>query len=1050
MATPFLPTLQGPGVEFREIDNSQVIQTPTGTTVLVAGFSEQGPSEEPTFISSIQEYEEVFGIPTCAATRYSHNAVKQIVTTSPGNVLFTRMPFGSGAGLSYSDNYSALVYPVIGVSAVEKDVCEYYRNIDEENCRVNFPALYNSYYTSSSICYGSSNLECPLASLDEEPGFLYIHDHPVQYNSILTGFKFVVDSDTDPEDLRIYQLRPTTVGGYTQYTVVTSITLSSVDNDLDEDQTGLSNDGKRLVVNFANAPWATEFTVTQGLLSGQVLSGLPLSAGDVFGTYSEEDEAVLKYFNADPSVAKSYKTGEIDAGAITLLATSPTNVLSGGYTFSVANSAIDASTQDFLINFCTVPVEAGLSCQAITALGLKVPEEDRYDFYPLDGQAQLNDANFYVLGEPIVQQLNESEYELLENGQFNWKCGVFENVDAALDIPNNNVRAGIVVVNDLKSAQLEDFTGYYLAINDNLNVNPSTDFNAITGVAGYYDAICPGVSGEWVDVPNERWNFNVSSTFKGTTGSISEIVESAAPVNFGSKDYNDSLIVSLFRLKPSRLTETINKLDATLVEKYTGSLNKDKKIQDSFGGPPRSGFLEDSVNNSRRIKVFVNPYLSENNCWTDNTGTPQKTVRMYRAKTANVFDNFDAEATLRAFGDKLYGVGEYKGYCRDAAYELCQKKDIGHLPTKLERALMGVENPLDFPIDIVVDAGLSTIWATRQAVTTDGCITDPSICYHFDDTYFVDTDSLIPFNGIDMASNLEQAWTTISNILVNFGRYTRIQAGDAGALVKLDPLRQLFVNGKDYKVVNRQKQYKIDPATGQPVDKYSTFARNIYTPLKNLVQNIDSSYASTEANWIKTYDASSDSYGWYGPSAFVAANLCRVDGAAYPWTPAFGEQYGKLANIVDLAINPNQKERELLARINVNPIVKFPEGYLVYNSKTLQKNETALSEEYIRRLLLWIEKALISTSRAYIGKQNTITTRTRAKNDHTAILQYVKDNDGIYNFLVKCDRDNNPPELIDRQVLAIADYIQPTRAVKNVLITIGVERTGANLEELVA
>jgi hypothetical protein len=1037
MATPFLPLNISPSVEFREIDNSQVIQTPTGTTVLVAGFSEQGPSEEPTFISSLQEYEEVFGIPTCAATRYSHNAVKQIVTTSPGNVLFTRMPFGSGAGLSYSDEYSALVYPVIGVSAVEKDVCEYYRNIDEENCRVNFPALYDSYFVNPSICYGSANLDCPLNSYDETAGRLYIHDHPVQYNSILTGFKFVVDADDTAEQLRVFQLRPSTTEGVTTYTIITSINLSGVYATTDEDQTGLTNDGKRLVVDLTDSIYASEFDVTAGILSGQTLSGIAVSAGDIFGTYSSD--AVLKYFNASSDVAGTYNTG------LTTLAQ-----LSAGRTFTAYASAVDAVTQDFLVSFCTIPVEAGLSCQAITALGLKVPEEDRYDFYPLDGQAQLNDANFYVLGEPIVQQLNESEYELLENGQFNWRCGVFENVDAALDIPNNNVRAGIVVVNDLKSAQLEDFTGYYLAINDNLNVNPSTDFNAITGVAGYYDAICPGVSGEWVDVPNERWNFNVSSTFKGTTGSISEIVESAAPVNFGSKNYNDSLIVSLFRLKPSRLTETINKLDATLVEKYTGSLNKDKKIQDSFGGPPRSGFLEDSINTSRRIKVFVNPYLSENNCWTDNTGTPQKTVRMYREKTATVFDNFDAEATLRAFSDKLYGVGEYKGYCRDALYELCQKKDIGHLPTKLERALMGVENPLDFPIDIVVDAGLSTIWATRQAVTTDGCITDPSICYHFDDTYFVDTDSLIPFNGIDMASNLEQAWTTISNILVNFGRYTRIQAGDAGALVKLDPLRQLFVNGKDYKVVNRQKQFKIDPATGQPVDKYSTFARNIYTPLKNLVQNIDSSYASTEANWIKTYDSSSDSYGWYGPSAFVAAKECRKDGAAFPWTGGLGIQYGGLSNIIDLAINPNQKERELLARINTNPIIKLPEGYILWGSRTLMKNPSALNQEYIRRGMLWLEKALIEISRKYIGQPNNITTRTRCKNEHTTILQYIKDNNGLYDYLVKCDKSNNTPEFIDMGILNIADYVSWVRNIEHVLITLELTKTGANLSEYAA
>ena len=1035
-----LPQHLSPSVEIRENDFSTVPTTPTGTTVLIPGFAEQGPTGEPTYVSSLQEYEEIFGQPTCPATRYSYNAVKQVVTTSPGNVLFTRMSFGSGGGYDYSDQYSALIYPIVGVSAVEKNVCEYYRNVDENTCKVSFPELYNTYFVSSALCYGSANLECPLNSQDQDPGYLYIHDRPVEYDSVLTGFKFVVDSDTDAEDLRVYQLRPNVINGSTEYTVVTSITLSSVYNTVDEDQSNLSNDSKRLLVNLQDAPWASTYTVSQGFLSGHVLSGLPVSAGDIFGTYSEEDAPVLKYFNS--TLGKTYKTGTIATGAISLLSSPLTNVLSGGYTFTVANSAKAATDLDFLISFCATPVVAGLACDDIESLGLKIPEKDRYDFYPLAGDAQLNDANFYVIGEPITKNLNAGEYELLQNNQFNWKCGVFENVDPALDVVNNDVRAGIVVVNDLQAAQKEDFTGYYLALNDNLNINPSTDFDSLTGVAGYYQERCPGISGEWIDVPQDRWNFKVSDTFSGT-GSIAEIVENTAGPQFATKDFNDSLAVSLFRLKPSRLTQTINKLDAVLVEKYVGSLNKTKKITDEFGGPPRSGFIEDAVNSSRRIKVFVNPYLSENNCWNDNSGVPQKTIRMYREKTATVFDNFDAEATLAAYGNKLYGVGSYTGHCNDALYTRCQKKDIGNLPLKLERALMTVENPLDYPVDIVIDGGLSTIWATRQAVKTDHCITDPNICYYYDDTYFVDTDSLSQFEGTNMASTLEQAWTTVANVLVNFSKAggTRYNAGDAGVYAILDPLRQTLVNGKDYKVVNRQKKLTLDPQTGQPTERYSTFARNIYSPLKNLTENINTSYGECDGDWIKSYDSSSDSYSWYGPSAFIAAKEATKDALAFPWTPGFGATYGKLSNVIDIAINPNLKERDLLSRIGINPIVKFPEGYLVYNSLTLNKSaSSALNENYIRRGLLWLEKALIATARPFIGLPNTITTRTRLKNAASTVLQYMKDNGGLNGYQVICTGSNG--------TINLAVYVEPVYGVKHILITVNVTKDSAAISEL--
>jgi len=1038
MASSLNTILNSPGVAIREIDVSGTTTTNAGTNVFLAGFTPQGISDEPTVVSSVTEFEQLFGLPQTAAEKYTYNAITQLLNTSNASVLFTRMPYGSGAGIGYSDSVNALVFPVIGVSAVEVNPCDYFRSIDEESCRVNFPCLYTSYFVNPSICYGSSNLNCPLNSSNEQAGYLYIHDHPVQYDSIVTGFKFVVDSDSSPEDLKIFQLRPTVNGLNTDYSVVTSFSLSSIYANMDEDQSNLSNDGKRLVVDLTNTSFARTYNVTNGLLSGQTLSGVYVSAGDVFGTYSQASNPTLKYFNASSDVAGSYQT------SVTILSS-----LTVGTTVSVATTAKDATNLDFLISFCGVPVEAGLSCQTITALNLQVPESDRYNFYPVAGDAQLNDANFYVLGEPVSKTLNASEYNLLQNEQFNWKCGAYENVNASLDIANNDVRAGIVVINTAKTAQLEDFSGYYLALNDNLNVNPSTDFNSITSIAGYYQEVCPGVSGDWIHVPSERWNFQTSQLFNGAAGSISEIVENGGGVDFGTKNYNDSLIVTLFKLRPTQLTETINKLDQIKVEQFTGSLNGDRKVNDAYGGPPRSYFLENSVSKSNYLKVMVNPYLAKNNCWTDATGTPQKTVRMFRDMTGGVFNNFDAQAQLRAYGDNLYGVGSYNGYCRDSLYTLCQKKDIGNLPAKLERALTNIENPLEFPIDITIDNGLSTIWATRASVSNDNCITNTSVCYNYDDSYFVDTESLSPYDGTSMNSPLIDAWTTVYNIFDSFARFTRKANGGVGHLHIQDPLRQIFVNGKDYKVVNRQKGLLLDPTTGQPTDKYASFSRNIWAPLRNLFAGTDSNYSESHANWIKGYDANTDSYTWFGPSAFKAALYARNDKNQYPWTAALGTQNGAIANVVDLAINPNQREMDLITKIGINPILKFPNtGYLVYNTLTLQKEPSALQENYIRRGLLWLANSLQANLREFIGQPNTIITRTRVKNKLNPILQFMKDNAGLYGYDIVVDERNNTSESIDQGVMNVAVYVQPTRTIKMIIADIVVNRTGVTLNEI--
>lgn len=1037
MALKLNHTLESPGVEINERDLSQNTNLVIGTSIFLTGFAESGPTDEPTYVTSMSEFEEIFGLPTCPASRYSYNAAKQILTTSSGSLLFTRMPYGSGSGVGFSDRFSALVFPLIGVSAIETNVCEYYRQVDEETCRVKFPWLL-PYFTTSALCYGSDNLNCPLNSTEDPGGNLVIHNHPFEYNTVMTGFKFVVDADTSPEDIKLFQLRPVVNGYETTYTVVTSIALSSIMSNIDENQVNLSNDSKRLIVNLETTSFARILTPQSGLLSGHTLSGLFVSAGDIFGTYSDAGAGALQYFNANSAVARSYVTSISSLSGFTT-----------GSSFTITTTAVNATEKDYLIAFCGIPVDAGISCSTVTALGLEVPEKDKYNFYPLLGDAQLNDANFYVLGSPISKSLNATEYSLLVNQQFNWKCGVFENVEASLDVVNNDVRAGLIIINELKTAQLEDFTGYYVAVNDNLNVNPSTNFDDLTGVNAYYQEVCPGVSGEWIPLPEERLNCKISATFDGVAGSISEIVEQNAGWDFGKPLYNDSLIVSLFKLRPTRFTETINKLDQRLVEKFVGSLNATRKVNDEFGGPPRSYYLEDTINNgSNYMKVMINPYLSENNCWNDNTGKPQKHVRMFREKTGGVFSNFDAEKVLREYGDNLYGFGNYNGHCRDVLYERCQKKDIGNLPAKLERALREVENPLEFPIDVTLDAGLSTIWATRNAVAADHCITDPTICYYYDDTYFVDTDTLSPYDGTTVTSNIQDGWEVIYNIFDSFARFTRKANGGVGHFHIQDPLRQIFVNGKDYKVIQRQKQYTIDPVTNQPTDKYATFSRNIWAYLRNLFAGANSSYSSSYANWIKDYDTNTDSYCWYGPSGHIAALLARNDNAQFPWTAPLGINNGALPNLLDLAINPNQRERDLISRIGLNPIVRFPEGNVVWNTLTLLKEDSALRENYIRRGLLWMEKSAQATLRQFIGEPNTAVTRTRVVNALKPILEFMKQNSGLYDYMLVCDSRNNTPETIDKYQLNVGIYVKPVKTIKFILVDVVITNTGVDFNTL--
>ena len=87
-------TIQSPGVEVKEVDLSLRPQLPTGTTVFIPGFANQGPTDELLTLSSLSEFEQVYGLPQNAAERYMYHTVKAVFQ-SPANVLVSRLPYGN-------------------------------------------------------------------------------------------------------------------------------------------------------------------------------------------------------------------------------------------------------------------------------------------------------------------------------------------------------------------------------------------------------------------------------------------------------------------------------------------------------------------------------------------------------------------------------------------------------------------------------------------------------------------------------------------------------------------------------------------------------------------------------------------------------------------------------------------------------------------------------------------------------------------------------------------------------------------------------------------
>jgi hypothetical protein len=116
-------TIQSPGVEINEIDLSLRPNIATGTTVLATGFADRGPTDEVIQVTSLSEFEQIYGVPTTPAERYFYHTVKPIFN-SQANILTYRLPYGSDSGAGFGNSYGALAYPAIPVtlSAVGNDI----------------------------------------------------------------------------------------------------------------------------------------------------------------------------------------------------------------------------------------------------------------------------------------------------------------------------------------------------------------------------------------------------------------------------------------------------------------------------------------------------------------------------------------------------------------------------------------------------------------------------------------------------------------------------------------------------------------------------------------------------------------------------------------------------------------------------------------------------------------------------------------------------------------------------------------------------------------
>lgn len=206
----------------------------------------------------------------------------------------------------------------------------------------------------------------------------------------------------------------------------------------------------------------------------------------------------------------------------------------------------------------------------------------------------------------------------------------------------------------------------------------------------------------------------------------------------------------------------------------------------------------------------------------------------------------------------------------------------------------------------------------------------------------------------------------------------------------------------------------------------------------------NTSYATMYWPWLQIIDPDLGDRVWVPASTMIGGVYAYNDSVSEPWFAPAGINRGGLTNVVRAERQLPAASRDALYEENVNPIATFPgTGVVVYGQKTLQRQASALDRVNVRRLLIALKSYIGQVAQTLVFEQNTAATRNNFLAAVNPYLESVQQRQGLYAFKVVMDDSNNTPDVIDRNQLVGAIYLQPTRTAEFIYLDFNVLPTGA-------
>lgn len=181
-------------------------------------------------------------------------------------------------------------------------------------------------------------------------------------------------------------------------------------------------------------------------------------------------------------------------------------------------------------------------------------------------------------------------------------------------------------------------------------------------------------------------------------------------------------------------------------------------------------------------------------------------------------------------------------------------------------------------------------------------------------------------------------------------------------------------------------------------------------------------------------------------AALVSNNFMEKWNSRQPYYIVAGPNYGVMnyEGLIGPDYNYSRNDLDVLEPFGVNCMVYVPRKgtYINSNQTAKQIPVSALSKVHIRELVIYLQNEIENMMQNYQWELNTQTLRDTIKTKADTILERIKANGGVYDYINVCDGTNNTPEVIDNEMVILDTSIEPARGAGKMVQRLTIHRTG--------